>query len=242
MANPAKVLATVETIESFGPGVYMARFAVPKRYTKFLPGQFLHLTLDEFDPSIGYWPESRVFSIASQPNGDSLAIVYSVKGHYTKRMERELTVGKEVWLKLPYGDFFIECSNDQDIVLIAGGTGVAPYVPSLGKVAGDNSQGNIYLYYGIREPEHFLFKEELAYFCCKNPKINFFPYVENGDLPGTKYRKGRLNTEDILTDLNDRANSALYYLSGPPAMIKYFSDQLTKRQIEPNKIKIDSWE
>ena len=34
--------------------------------TPFKPGQFLHLALDAFEPG-GFWPESRVFSIASAP-------------------------------------------------------------------------------------------------------------------------------------------------------------------------------
>jgi NAD(P)H-flavin reductase len=94
------------------------------------PGQFLHLTVDVYDPTGGFWPESRVFSIASAPGASEISIVYSVKGQYTKRMERVLAPGYEVWLKLPYGDFIVESAieKDQDIVLIAGGTGLSPFL------------------------------------------------------------------------------------------------------------------
>ena len=74
----------------------------------FRPGQFLHLTVDDYDPA-GFWPESRVFSIASSPRErERIRICYSVKGRYTTKMEQALKVGGEVWIKLPYGDFVID--------------------------------------------------------------------------------------------------------------------------------------
>src|ERR1035438_8343115 len=92
-------------------------------------GQFLHLTVDDYDPS-GFWPESRVFSIASSPRERKrLRICYSVKGRYTTKMEQVLKVGGEVWVKLPYGDFVIDGSNDA--VLLAGGTGISAFTAFL---------------------------------------------------------------------------------------------------------------
>ncbi len=53
----------------------------------------MHLALDRYDPG-GFWPDSRVFSIASSPvERQRLTITYAVKGAFTTRMERELTPG-----------------------------------------------------------------------------------------------------------------------------------------------------
>jgi len=61
-----------------------------KRLPKYKPGQFLHLTLDYYDPAKN-WPESRVFSIANyDPEVKTLRIIYSVKGKYTKLMNDNL--------------------------------------------------------------------------------------------------------------------------------------------------------
>ena len=92
---------------------------------RFTPGQFLHLALDPYDAD-GFWPDSRVFSIASSPVArTNLSITYAVKGAFTTRMERELIVGAVVWVKLPYGEFVIDQSRDA--VLFAGGTGVTAF-------------------------------------------------------------------------------------------------------------------
>jgi ferredoxin-NADP reductase len=87
-----------ETVSIQNPttGVYTLEFSSEKRF-KFAPGEFLHLALDEYDPS-GAWPESRCFSIQTCPEEEKIKITYAVKGRFTQRMEQELSVGKSVWL------------------------------------------------------------------------------------------------------------------------------------------------
>src|ERR1700719_3493528 len=75
---------------------------------RFRAGQFLPLALDPYDPS-GFWPESRVFSIASPPaQRDAVRITYAVHGRFTARMESDLVEGRQVWIKMPYGDFVVD--------------------------------------------------------------------------------------------------------------------------------------
>ncbi len=230
MANPSKVLAKVEQIDSKGDGVYQLTFSVPSRYTKYLAGQFLHLTLEEFDPTTGYWPESRVFSIASRPRQEHLIVVYSVKGAYTKRMEKELAVGSEVWLKLPYGDFVIEESpvGSPPLVLVAGGTGVSPYIPFL--LQPRETSGPVHLYYGVRKAEHQLFARELEQL---KAQPWFHLHLVVGQL---------LTLDQMATDLGAAFAKAHFYLSGPPVMIKTFRTQLAERGLAGHQIHIDEWE
>ncbi len=239
MANPAKVLATIERVDSPAPGIYQVTFGVPSRYTRYQPGQFLHLTLDEFDPTTGYWPESRVFSIASQPRLDSVSIVYSVKGEYTRRMERELAVGRNLWLKFPYGAFVIDESEADTLVLIGGGTGVSPYRPFL--LRGEAYSIPVHLYYGIRQPEHLLFRDDWERLLSQ-PWFHFHLKIENGIEPRLPFQPGRLSIDSVWSDLGERAARAHYYLSGPPAMIQNFKNALTSRGVLPAQVHIDDWE
>jgi ferredoxin-NADP reductase len=244
MSNPLKVLATVKEIRSFGTGVYQVDFSVPVRFNRFIPGQFLHLTLDEFDPSVGYWPESRVFSIASEPKLDTVSVVYSVKGTYTKRMEAELKVGKEIWLKYPYGDFIIDnhATDGKPVVLIAGGTGVSPYMPYLLKSSRDALAGNVTLYYGVREPAHMLFEEQFRQVVGQQAKFKLYMYLEQGQKAGFVCRNGRLNIDDIKADSGEDFGGSVFFLSGPPVMIKKFKADLLAAGISQDQIKIDEWE
>ena len=64
MGMPRKIRCTVERIIDHGGRVYSLDLTPSSPVPSFRPGQFLHLTVDEYDPS-GFWPESRVFSVAS---------------------------------------------------------------------------------------------------------------------------------------------------------------------------------
>ena len=61
-----KLNCVVEQVIDHGERVYTLALRPERPVPRFRPGQFLHLALDPYDPS-GFWPESRVFSIASPP-------------------------------------------------------------------------------------------------------------------------------------------------------------------------------
>ena len=93
MGNPLKMKCKVTHISKSGDGVYSIELGPEGRLPRFKPGQFLHLSVDDYDPAGGFWPESRVFSIASRYGSSALRIVYSVKGKYTRLMEERLREG-----------------------------------------------------------------------------------------------------------------------------------------------------
>jgi NAD(P)H-flavin reductase len=81
-----KIPCVVRAVTDHGEHVYTVELEPSMAVPRFKPGQFLHLALDACEPG-GFWPESRVFSIASSPRErDRLAITYAVKGAFTARM------------------------------------------------------------------------------------------------------------------------------------------------------------
>src|SRR5262245_19686731 len=122
MPAAQKLSCRVERIVDHGDRVYTVTLRPERPAPKFRAGHFLHLALDGYDPT-RFWPESRVFSIASAPSDRSrLRLSYSVRGRFTTRMETELVEGRDLWIKMPYGDFVV--NPHSDAVLFAGGTGI----------------------------------------------------------------------------------------------------------------------
>jgi ferredoxin-NADP reductase len=245
MANPVKISAEITNIVTHDEHVFTVTLKTEKRIPKFLPGQFLHLTIDEYDPQGGFWPDSRVFSIASSPVFSYLEIVYSVKGQYTNRMAKEINIGSKVWVKLPYGDFSIEnvITDSQDIVLIAGGTGISPYMSYLHGLK-DLRDRKVHLIYGIRYSKHLLYKDILAK-CLENNKsfsIDLFleEMIAQTLIDGANQYNGRINLEHICK--YQSLNNPAFFLSGPPTMIKSFKDGLLQNSVDVKNIKIDDWE
>lgn len=244
MPTPTKIKAKLTTITPFAHDVFKIDFEVEKKYTRFKPGQFLHLTLEDFDPTQAYWPESRVFSICSVPKSTTVSIIYSVKGLYTSRMRDELRVGGEYWLKLPYGDFIIDqlVPEGATAVLIAGGTGISPFVSYLEQGLKEGFDRSAYLAYAVRSPDRLAFDGVLR----KVKRGGLVPtriWSEDGALEHELVTDtGRLDLDSVVKDVAGFPNPN-FLLSGPPAMLEVFSERLQSvHQIAPEKIHIDEWE
>jgi len=234
---PQKLRCQVAAICNHGEHVYTVDLLAERPAPRFQPGQFLHLALDEYYPSC-FWPESRVFSIASSPQQrDRLRISYSVKGRFTHRMEQELCLGRHVWVKLPYGDFVI--SGERDVVLFAGGTGITAFTAFLDGLT-PAFPHRVTLFYGARRPELFLYQEIIAARAAAAPQLKVHRFVEQ-DAAVNSWRSGRLAAETALPEI-EVPLEADYYLSGPPAMLRELSVQLREHRVAPEAIHVDAWE
>ncbi len=231
MAAPIKIQADVLEIVQYSDDIYQVTFMPEKKMPRFKSGHFLHLALDECDIYTGFWPDSRAFSIASSNNNAHVTIVYSVKGNFTTRMKNELSVGKKVWLKFPYGSFVVNAlESEKDVVLVAGGTGISPFIPYLEEELANPSGRRILLVYGIRGAHCFLF-EKLLQTCCQSLP-NFELILFNAQVIDFASIKGKAA---VLRDPH-------YFISGPRAMISALRDFLLVGGIMSEKIHIDDWD
>jgi len=225
-----RIACTVRHVTDHGERVYSVELEPSIRAPRFRPGQFLHLALDPVDRD-GFWPESRVFSIASSPEErDRLAITYAVKGSFTARMERELAPGGPAWVKLPYGEFFIDPTRDA--VLFAGGTGMTAFTAFLGSLAPEHDH-YVQLYYGARTADLFVFGDLVRGRAAAIPAMTNRFVSEDVD--------GRLSV-DLAWPAILTLDRPLFYLSGPPAMLAALRIQLQDRGVLAGDIRTDAWE
>jgi ferredoxin-NADP reductase len=233
---PQKLHCKLSKIIDHGERVYSLTLVPEHLLPRFLPGQFLHLALDDYNPG-DFWPDSRIFSIASTPaERDLLRITYAVKGQFTTRMESELRPGAQVWVKMPYGEFIV--STGTSVCLLAGGTGVTAFTAFLVGLASDYPHP-VYLFYGARRPDLLIYRALVESAAAKCPNLHPYFLAEEGEAPSCIY--GRINLEQIYKTLPD-PQAIAYYLSGPPIMLKALSAALAERRIPANRIFNDAWE
>lgn len=246
MTTPRKLRCRVDRIVDHGERVYSVDLVPEIPAPRFRPGQFLHLTVDDYDPA-GFWPESRVFSIASGPESrDRVRVCYSVKGRYTARMERELHAGSSVWIKLPYGDFVI--GDDREVVLLAGGTGISAFSAFIRGLSPGGAR-RVHLVYGARSPEllidHDIIRERARMVSAFRAVLLTERGVAgagSGDDRGrVVYRTGRMSVDAAWPEL-DNPLECVYYLSGPPAMLASLTGELLGRGVQPGRVRQDAWE
>ncbi len=230
MAVVRRIPCLISAVTHHGEHVYTVELEPSAAVPRFRPGQFLHLALDSVDPG-GFWPESRVFSIASSPaDRDRLAITYAVKGPFTTRMERELAPGGSAWVKLPYGEFVI--GPDRDAVLFAGGTGITAFTAFLRSLRPEHGE-RVLLFYGARTPDLFVYGSLARARAREVPALTSHLVCEATD--------GLLDAGaawPAITSLDD----PVFYLSGPPPMLAALTGQLRGRGVIPDDIRTDAWE
>ncbi len=229
MAIIKKYLAEVVDIKQYIDNVYTIEFNSLSKPFNYKSGQFLHLALDEYDPSMA-WPESRCFSMQSAPEDKNIRITYAINGLFTKRMSVELKIGKVVSLKLPYGELFSQEHNKTNTIFIAGGTGITPFL-SLFNDTSFKEYSNPKLYLGLKNEFYNIYKNELEVALNINNSLKILFSYQNID--------GNLDIESIL---NQNDVNSTYFISGPPTMIKNFKNYLLEKDVLLDNIKTDDWE
>ena len=209
-------------------GIYTLKFKPLNCSYRYRPGQFLHLALDKDYDGSGQWPESRCFSMQSNPDDETIKITYAVKGRFTKLMEQQLKFGTEVWLKLPYGDLFTQPHKKENTVFIAGGTGITPLL-SLFTHKSFNEYVNPHIYLGFRSEEYNIYREELNQSCNPFKLVKYFYENDNGFI-------------DVSGIYNERGTNSDYFISGPPVMILEFKHFLIANGVPVSRILTDDWE
>jgi len=200
-----------------------------KKFT-FKPGQFVMLEI----PGIGEAP----FSISSSPSrrGDIELCIRTV-GNLTgflSRVPRGLVVG----LRGPFGTHFpMEEMHMQNILLIAGGLGLAPLRSPIYYVQENrNFFRTVNIIYGTKHPSQLLFSYE--YDNWEKDDISIDIIVEQPS-PDWKGKSGLITSllEGILLERDEESHKNTYaVVCGPPVMFKFVCSMLTKFDIPMQKM------
>ena len=246
MAQPLRFQATVEQVTRHTPNVVTYHLRSVKRLPRFAPGQFIHLTVEPFDPA-SFWPESRVFSVANAvADRRTVELTISRQGAYTRKILDQLRQGDQVWAKGPYGDFAIDATQGyRHAVLIAGGTGITPFCAFMDAAL---SQGMLpieqaTLHYGAQTPDLLIYRE-LADRCAAEVagfQVRYYAERRSHEA-GPQIHNSRIDLAHIMAN-TDKPESAAFYLSGPKSMIEAFRVALTGTYgLAPTQVLIDAWE
>ena len=191
---------------------------------KFAPGQFNMLYVF----GIG----EIAISICADPRGRSLMHTTRVVGTVTKAMRR-LRRGDVLGVRGPFGSCWpIEQATGHDVVLIAGGIGLAPLRGALSQLLRRrNKPGKVVLLYGVRTPEDMLYRHELERWRSAGLQIFATADRATGSWPGHV---------GVVTALIPRApfdpGNTVAMVCGPEVMMRYTVLELQKRGISEKSI------
>jgi ferredoxin-NADP reductase len=153
-----KVAEVVDVVEET-PRVKTIRFEIPG-WAGHRAGQHVDVRLTAED---GYQAQ-RSYSIASPPDGTrvELTVERLEDGEVSPYLTDELRPGDQIELRGPIGGYFVwEPSQGGPLLLVAGGSGVAPLMAMIRARDAARSDGDTRLVFSSRRWDDVIYREEL---------------------------------------------------------------------------------
>jgi CDP-4-dehydro-6-deoxyglucose reductase len=199
----------VETRE-IGPLVRHFVFEAPEKFA-YVPGQFVSVTAD-IDGS----PITRAYSMASPPAGRSfdLCLNLVVGGHLSPYLFA-LRPGDEVQMTGPYGGFIFR-QPVEDSVLVATGTGIAPFRAMLPDQLSRDATHKFTLIHGVRYEGSLLYRAEFEELARQHPNLSYWPVFSRPE-PCWQGRTGHVQAH--LDEAIGERRDINIYICGLKAMV-----------------------
>ena len=227
------VISRIEEHASIAKSYY---FKSDTELAYFKAGQYLTFKLE-----IGNSVVTRSYSIASSPasalNGEyQITVKRIADGFVSDYILDNWNVGDEVIAYAPEGNMtYCPLRDAQNIVAIAGGSGITPFLSLARAIDQDDEDCTLTLLYGCRTSDEILFKSELDSLSERNGKINVVYVLSHSDEEG--YEKGFVGA-DIIKKYAPDGNYSIF-VCGPGGMYKFLETELPKLQIERKYIRFE---
>ena len=226
-------------------GTDVMSFKFTKMLLQYKAGQYAYFDIGEVynDPK----GPIRHFTIASSPTEDFILISTRIRSSPYKKRLSSLEPGVEVKARGPEGKFVLHEDYSKSAIFLSGGIGVTPF-RSMIKYATDKQLPlRIIMFDSNRNQENILFKKEFDE-CSninKNVKIIYTITDEIQNQSGTNNwhgEKGRIDKAMLARYLGDSdQKTSVFYICGPPAMIKAMQDLLQDLEIARDRIMVEEF-
>ncbi|CAI3803113.1 Benzoate 1,2-dioxygenase electron transfer component [Pseudomonas sp. MM221] len=189
----------------------------------FLPGQYVNLKVPGSE-------QSRAYSFSSlQRDGEVSFLIRNVPGGLMSSFLTNLAkAGDSMSLAGPLGSFYLR-PIQRPLLLLAGGTGLAPFTAMLEKIAEQGSEHPLHLIYGVTNDFDLVELDRLQALAARIPNFTYSACVAN---PDSQYpQKGYVTQHIEPRHLND--GDVDVYLCGPPPMVEAVSQYVREQGITP---------
>jgi ferredoxin-NADP reductase len=159
-----------------------------------------------------------------------------------KRELATMPLGTAVKIEGPGGNLVLHNNPDRTAVFLAGGIGVTPIRSILLWATKQKLAHCIYFFFSNRRPENTPFLEELQALQQQNPNYAFVATMTQMETSHREWKEetGYIN-QDILAKYVKNTKSPIYYIVGPPGMVKGLQMMLNVAGIDDDDIRTDEF-
>lgn len=227
---------TVTEIRPLTHDIVMLRLSLQNSAViDFKSGQYVEINV----PGTHQW---RAFSMAN-PSHDSTQIVLMIKllpgGAASGYLGDRARPGDRVAVRGPYGQFRL-AEGTAPIVMVAGGSGMAPIASMLGDLSRRASDRPIALYYGARTKRDLFWESELRSLQQTLPNFRFVLALSD-PAPMDDWQGAMGRITDVLDRDCGNLRGTEGYLCGPPPMIDSAIAVLKAKGMFSTRIRFDKF-
>lgn len=209
-------------------------FKKPEGY-EFKAGQYTFLL-----PGFGEDVPGRYLSIASAPHEKELMFLVRMRNTPFKNLLTSLKEGDEVSMEEAGNSFVLPEEETQDVVCIAGGVGVAPFLSMIQEEKYLHSKRNITLFSSNRTPRTSVYSSHLEELQSTLPSFTYVPVMTRLSTTSKKW-KGEVGhiTEGQIIRYVKNARQSMFYIAGSQPMVVAVKTLLIGMGIKEDKIKVE---
>jgi sulfhydrogenase subunit gamma (sulfur reductase) len=189
-----------------------------RRRFRFLPGQFVMLEV----PGYGEVP----ISISSAPSNTAYIELCIRKAGKVTSILHKAVRGAKVGIRGPFGTHFpMSQMMDKDVLLIAGGLGIAPLrAPIFTVIQNRSFFGDVHILYGTKDPSQLLFD----YMYDQWRRIDDVKLSIIVEKPDASW-KGEVGLiTKLLDNIEIKPDNTYAIVCGPPVMFKFVCNRLSQ--------------
>jgi propane monooxygenase reductase subunit len=230
--------AEVEVVESLTRDIRLVRLRViePADFS-FVPGQYVDLWVP------GSAEARRSFSMSNLPGEGRVELMIKCYpgGRFSGLLDESIHPGDELSFTGPYGAFHLRHSR-RPVLMLAGGSGMAPVLSLLRALASERSDRVIRFFYGARTRDDLFHLEEVAELGSELPNFHFTPVLSDVE-PGEAGEIARGFVHEAVGHYlaTGELEDFEAYMCGPPPMIEAATELLTDRGLDESRIHYDKF-
>jgi glycine betaine catabolism B len=235
--HPKKIQLRVSEIWQETKSTKTLRFVAKDGFLPpFQAGQYINIFVDT-----GSIRTSRAYSISSSPTqlGYYDITIRSVEdGFVSSYFLDDVRVGDELESTSPSGYFFYNpLFHGEDLVFLAGGSGITPFMSMIREVAERGLARRIHLIYGSQDPEDVIFHDELKEITRRHKNVSLSLIISNP--PKGYVGLTGFITSELIKDVIGDISSKTFYICGPEVMYDFCLKELAKLDIKKRRIRTE---
>jgi glycine betaine catabolism B len=219
--------------------------AEDNRIFDYVAGQFAFFDIGNvYDDPKG---PIRHFTLASSPTEEFILISTRIRDSPYKKKLDTLQIGTTVKMRGPQGKFTLHKDHSKPAIFLSGGIGVTPFRSMIIYATDKNLALKIIMLDSNRSRQNILFRNDFDKCADTNKNLKIVYTItdeqnKNGD-DEWKGEKGRIDIAMLKRYLNsDDIEKGIFYMCGPPAMVKAMQDKLeVDLRIPAERIKIEEF-